>query len=140
MAFQQLDHTADIGIEVRADSVEALFGDALQGMIDCITDVAKVDSRLARDITVEAADLEGLMVEWLTECVYCFEVEDLLLKDARVELDHGVDTWRLAARVQGEKFDATRHQIKVPIKGVTYHQLAVEKKKRGWFARVIFDI
>ena len=140
MAFQSLDHTADIGIEVRAASAEELFSEALRGMTDCVTDLAKVENRLARDVAVEAAELDALMVEWLSEGVYRLEVEDLLLKDATVELDRSAEGWKLVARVKGETFDSTRHPLKVPIKGVTYHQLVVEQREQGWFARVIFDI
>ena len=140
MAFQPLDHTADIGIEVHADSAEELFSEALRGMTDCVTDLAKVEGRLARDVAVEAADLDALMVEWLSESVYRFEVEDLLLRDAKVELNQSAEGWKLVARVIGETFDSSRHPLKVPIKGVTYHQLVVRKKTQGWFARVIFDI
>jgi SHS2 domain-containing protein len=41
---------------------------------------------------------------------------------------------------RGEKFDARRHQAKLLVKAVTYHQLVLEQTPSGWRAQVYVDI
>jgi SHS2 domain-containing protein len=36
--------------------------------------------------------------------------------------------------------DRTRHQLRLMVKAVTYHQLALERTPQGWHARVYVDI
>jgi SHS2 domain-containing protein len=46
----------------------------------------------------------------------------------------------LKALARGEIFDPSRHRFKTEIKGVTYHQVEVRQKDRGWEGRVVFDL
>jgi SHS2 domain-containing protein len=40
----------------------------------------------------------------------------------------------------GEPYDPARHEIKVEIKAVTYHQLTIKQEGGQWVGRVIVDI
>jgi SHS2 domain-containing protein len=42
--------------------------------------------------------------------------------------------------LRGEPYDPGRHEIKVEIKAVTYHQLTIKKEGDQWAGRVIVDI
>ena len=44
------------------------------------------------------------------------------------------------ANLSGETYDATRHEIKIEVKAVTYHQLQIARETDHWTARVILDI
>ena len=140
MTYRLIEHTADTGLEVEAESLDELFVEALRGMTDCITELEQVAPKTRRRIGVRAADLGQLLVEWLSEVVYVFEVEDLLSSQAEVEIQESEAGFELEATVAGEPFDPDRHPVKIAIKAVTYHQLAVEQTANGWRARVIFDI
>ena len=140
MSYRVLDHTADLGLEITATDLEGLFAGALMGLTDCVTERSKVGEELERTLAVEARDLELLMVAWLEEAVYRFEVDGLVFRRAEVRVAAREGGWELQARVAGQRFDPRRLPLKVPIKGVTYHQLRVEEREDGWTARVIFDI
>jgi SHS2 domain-containing protein len=47
---------------------------------------------------------------------------------------------RLLATITGEPLDPARHTIERVAKAVTYHQLTVEERKDGWYARVYIDL
>ncbi len=103
-------------------------------MVD-LTEVEETEDNL---IEVKAGDLEELLVEWLNELIYQFEVNELLLKRFNIiHLDS--ENKKLEAKVYGEKLDLSRHQIEEQIKACTYHQLQI-KKNQIWTARVIFDV
>lgn len=140
MTYRLIEHTADTGLEIEARTLDELFVDALRGLTDCITELEKVAPIKRRRLEVRAGDLERLLVEWLSEAVYLFEVEDLLLRRAEVEIEESKAGFELEAAVAGEPFDPDRHPVKIALKAVTYHQLVVEEVPGGWRARVIFDI
>ena len=140
MAYRLLEHTADLGIEVSAGTLEELFIESLRAMTDCITRLDRVGVDVTRELALVAGDLEQLMVNWLTEAIYLHETEGLVLADGDVEIERSGDGWSLTGRVSGEPFDLARHGLKVLIKAVTFHQLEVQQRDEGWTARVIFDI
>lgn len=135
--FEVLDHTADIGLIVYGEDLKALFENAGEAFFHLLTDLRKVRLRTERRIEIGKENLERLMVDWLTELIYLHEVENLLLKKFRVE---SVGENGLRARVKGEPFQEGIHVMKTGVKAVTYHQIEVREEKKGWRARVIFDL
>lgn len=146
MTIRFLDHTADVGAEIEAVSLDELFAEAARALLETIVDPAAVRASLHRDFELSAPDLETLFVDWLGELVYVFEVDRQLFRDAAVTVTEaeGPETgrgWRLAAVARGEPYDPDRHPIRVLVKAVTHHQLAVGCGDDGtWHVRVIFDI
>ncbi len=140
MPYRPLDHTADLGVEVWAGSLEELFGESLRALTDCITEVERVEPRRAWPVRLAAPDLEQLLVEWLSEALYLFDARDLLASGARLEITAGGERCELEGELLGEPRDARRHPLKVPLKAVTYHGLEVVRAGGGWRATLIFDI
>lgn len=142
MAYDFLDHTADVAVELTAESREKLFAEALSAFTDTVTEVDQVHADREHAIEVAADSLEELMVEWLSELVYRFDVDGMLFSEVSeltIEESAG-GGFLLTASAHGEPYDEERHPLKVEVKGVTYHELEVEKTDGGWRGRVIFDI
>ena len=141
MTYEFLDHTADVAVELRARTREGLFAEALRAFTDTVTDLDTVDPAEGHDLEVEAVSLEELLVEWLGELVYRFDVDGLLFSEVDgVRIDETGDGLRLTGRARGEPYDEERHPLEVEVKGVTYHGLEVEREEDGWRAQVLFDI
>lgn len=140
MRIEPIDHTADVGVEVEAASLDELFAGAAFALTDVLTDAAAVAPARTVEVVLEAADRELLMVEWLEELVYLYDTEALLVGRAEVEVDDGAAGAALRATLRGERLDPDRHTVKVAVKGVTYHGLEVGRRGGRWRARVIFDI
>jgi SHS2 domain-containing protein len=136
-AFEVVEHTADIGIRVRATDLPNLFVTAAQGLTSLITEPATVNPTETREIRLEAEDRESLLVEWLNELIYLTEAQGIVF--AQYEIDEMSDT-TLSGRASGEPIDIKKHAPKIHVKACTYHELKVEKTAFGWFAQVIFDI
>jgi SHS2 domain-containing protein len=133
---EALDHAADVGILVTADSLPDLFDRAAAGMMALLrADAAPADGEtIERDIALSADDPAELLVQWLRELLYLRQVHGLEYRDARIESLSGQ---RVCARVRGT-LDARPPMRE--IKGVTYHALDVHRDADGWHARVIFDV
>ena len=135
--FEVLNHTADIGLIVYGENLKSLFENAGKAFFHLITDLKKVRLRTEKRIEIRKESLERLMVDWLTELLYLYEVESLLFKEFKVE---SVGEEGLRARAKGEAFQEGVHVIKTGVKAVTYHQMEVRKGKEGWRAQIIFDL
>jgi SHS2 domain-containing protein len=135
--FEILEHTADIGLRAYGQTLKEAFENAAIGMFSIITDLENVKSTLSDEIYIEAEDRESLLVEWLNELLYRFEVEYRVYK--RFDIIDWDEEHRLRAVVHGEPLDLGRHQIKTQIKACTYHMLKIERNEY-WSAQVVFDI
>lgn len=132
--FEVLDHTADALLRAYGESIEECFANAAIGMFDIIADLSTVECVGESMIIVKNDDREGLLVDFLTELIYLYEVERVLPCDVSVEMQKG----ELRATIKGEAIDPARHRIKTEIKAVTYHMLEINEEKG--FVQVLFDL
>ena len=58
----------------------------------------------------------------------------------KIQIQKNDDKINLKAIVTGENFDDKRHQLKVEIKAVTFHQIEIREVNNKYFTRIIFDI
>jgi SHS2 domain-containing protein len=146
-----LEHTADVGIEVDAPSRESLFAEAAVALCDTLTRRDRVRVSLEREVALEATDGELLLVDFLNEILFLFDVEGLLFGEAEVRIDdQGGSRVALCAVLRGERYDTERHPLRSLVKAVTYHGLEIRREAaddRGrpgdgarWRARVLFDL
>jgi SHS2 domain-containing protein len=136
--YDVVDVTADVAIRARGSSLGQLFANSAWGMFDLICDSATVEPRRTWEVEVMAEDLEGLMVDLLTDMLVLFETDGMLLTSVEVDVAPVDADWRAVAKVRGEPYNGERHQLLHDIKAVTYHTLEV-RPDEGW-ARVLFDI
>ena len=140
MAYHFLEHTADLGIEASAASLEELFVECLRAQTDCLTRLHRVEEKDSREIELVSPCLSELLVDFLSEAIYLYETAGLVLANAKLEVTEIEGGWSLSGVVAGEEFDLPRHGLKTLLKAVTYHELSVRRYRSGWTARVIFDI
>ncbi len=134
--FEILNHTADAGIIAYGASMNEAFANAAKGLFSLITELDDVEEAIYRDIELTAPDEESLLVEWLNELIYLFDVENILFK--RFDITELSDT-HLKARSYGHKVDSSKHKIKIGVKAATYHMLKIDKSN-GIRVQVLFDI
>jgi predicted NUDIX family NTP pyrophosphohydrolase/SHS2 domain-containing protein len=132
-----LDHTADVGFFLQANSVEELYARAAWALFATITDIARVRPSHREEVCVEAADRAALMVSWLSELNFRHATEKKLF--SRFEI-RSLSGCALKAAVYGEAIDPARHALHTEVKAVTFHDLRIEKGNDAWTAQIIFDV
>ena len=134
--FEVIDHTADVGLVAYGSDLKEAFANAAYGMFSLIAELEGVGAGFCREIDLQAPDQETLLVDWLNELLYMFDVDHVVL--SRFEITD-LNRSRLRARVFGEWIDASRHQLKGAVKAATYHLLKIEKGN-GFRIQVILDV
>jgi len=135
--YETFNHTADLGVRVFGRTSEEVFANAAYALFDLMTDLSRVEEKLSFEVQLAAQDLEELLVRWLSELLFLRESRGGLFKKFSFSQ---LSPTALQAVARGEIFEPSRHDIKMEIKAVTYHQLEVKEKNGQWEARVIFDV
>lgn len=153
-----LDHTADVGIEVEAPSLQRLLEGAAEGMTRLILGDARPLEEEERIVEAEGSDAALLLRNLLRELLFQHEargfalarcrIEDLILPESEGEGAGGdgrsqsrEPLYRVRCRAVGGGDPGPPDR---ELKGVTLHGLVAERREGDggarWFARVIFDV
>lgn len=135
MSIEELDHTADVMLRVRAPTIEALFSEAARGMFQIMYGECDGDSRTVT-FTLHAHDLEELVQEFLSELLYLSEVQEIVFCRCEV-LVAGTS---LTATVTGIPFNPEQHRGGREIKGISFSGLTIVKEHESYGMDVIFDV
>lgn len=164
--LHSLSHTADVGFEVEAASLDELFELSVGGLLACLGATAhqappgdesgggepldaKPPDRGSAEATesrmeLDRPDLERLLVAWLRELLYRATETSSVPRVASLRVAPAADgpagdgPARLEADLRWEPMEGgpTRE-----IKGITYHGLDVSRGEDDrWHARVLLDV
>jgi SHS2 domain-containing protein len=135
--YEFFEHTADLGLRVRATDLDTLFAEAARALFAAIVEDLDTVRPLQRvEVRLPADDREYLLFDWLKGLLYRFDAEHLVF--SRFEVKLGDDG--LTGTAWGEPLDRARHELSHEVKAITYHGLRVERTADGWLAEVIVDI
>lgn len=132
------DHTGDVAVVVEAANTTLLFETAAQALFGVIVDTESIEPREVVPVRIgEAADVEDLLVRFLSELLFLHDARSWLFREARVL---ALGPGSVEAEAIGEKFDPDRHAILRQVKAVTYHGLSVVATEHGVSARLVLDL
>ncbi|MEZ5359157.1 MAG: archease [Candidatus Zixiibacteriota bacterium] len=142
-AFQINDKysSADIGIDVTADSLEELFIAAAEGLTAiAISSVAGNESRQTT-VRLSADSREQLLVDWLSELIYLFDADGFVSQEFAVKIKAGEGpTVELSAEIRGRGFNPETDTARHDVKAVTYYKLAIKDDGGKMTCHVVFDL
>jgi SHS2 domain-containing protein len=139
--YEVFEHTADLGLRMRATSLNELFADAGRALVSQLANLSAVQPVSVRTIELQGDSLDYLLFDWLSELLFAFEESRLLLADFDVQVSQADGEYHLSATCRGETADVQRHELAHEVKAITYHGLFVRQNDDGsWEAEVIVDI
>lgn len=134
---EPFEHTADLGLRIRAADLDTLFAEAAEALFGVIIeDLSTIQPRQRLDVQVAGDDRAYLLFDWLRELLFRFDADHLLF--GRFEVH--VSATGLEGSAWGEPLDRSRHELDHEVKAITYHGLKVEQTTDGWLAEIIVDI
>ena len=145
--FEELEHTADLGLRVYGTTLANLLANAAEGMFGLIGN-GQFNASQMRSLTVAirvagepgerspARPNEELLYQWLKRLLREFNLHSFFPVKFEVE----VTADGCQGRLEGGTFDPAVHTFHTEIKGVTLHGLKVAKMNSGWQAEIIFDV
>lgn len=135
--YETFDHTADLGLRIRAADLHTLFAEAATALFSIIVeDLQSVRPLQQVEVRLTGTDREYLLFDWLKGLLYHFDAEHLLFSHFEVQ----VGAEGLVGTARGEPLDRDRHVLDHEVKAITYHGLSVAQTADGWQAELIVDI
>ena len=137
--FSYFDHTADVGVEVSADSLEGVFAEAGRALFNLIVTLDQLEPQETETVELEGVDEVGLLVDWLNELIFLFDARGWLFSEFEVALKRQTNGsgMRLTARCHGER--ASDRQLEMGLKSAAYHEAGISQDEI-WRARFILDV
>jgi SHS2 domain-containing protein len=134
---ETFEHTADLGLRIRAADLETLFAEAGEALMATVVENPQaIEPRQEVSFSVSGEEREYLLFDWLNALLYQFETEHQVFRSFHVVLT----PQGLEATARGEPLDPQRHGLGHEVKAITYHGLTVQATPEGWRAEVIVDI
>lgn len=138
--FRYLDHMTDVIVESWGTSLEEVFEYAALALVNTMFDINHVSLSQQIRIEVEGHDLESLLYNWLEKVLIIILVDNIIMSFFKVIISKGENTYYLTAIGKGERISLEKHNYKVEIKGVTYHEMKIEEKNDKFNAKFLLDL
>ncbi len=135
--YEIIDHTADIGIRVKGESLKDLFVNSALSLFELSSrrQYTRDKKHTVVCVSLNASNIEELYVNWLNELLSLSSVKQLIFHNIKIDI---LDDKKLEARCTGSSM--VNYKVNIEIKAATYHRLKIAKVKDGWRAEVILDV
>ena len=130
--YKEIEHTADIGLDVYAKDFSGLLYQAGSGMLHLLgIDHPEVNAE-TMDVEFSFSQLEDVLVQALSEVLFQIEANDCIYLPERVIIRD------LNACVHYVGIDSEEDLSE--IKAVTYHQMKIVNDENGLHTIIVFDV
>jgi len=136
--FEFFDHTADVGIKAYGKDLNEAFENAALAVFELMTDTSKVEPKEVREIQVEGYDIENLLYRWIESLLVYYDSELLLFSKFKVNID--INNLKLTGKAWGERFNQEKHEGRIVVKAMTYHEMSIENKGDYYVLTFVVDI
>jgi len=139
--YEFLEHVSDAYIAAYGSTLEEAFQNAAEAMFQTMIETRTVALALEDTVRAEGRDLEALLYNWLEILLLKFEIEGKVYGKFEIEkIEKRNGKFALKAAIRGELYNANKHKPKVEVKAVTYHQMEIKGRKRGYELKFILDL
>lgn len=136
-SYEFFDHTADMGIRVRAATLEGLLMPAAEGLYAAIGELVAGGDEASMQFEFQGDDPSVLLRDFLTELLILFERDQRRLVAV---VDAEFTELRLTVTAKTASVDLERSAFHREVKAITYHELNIREVPGGYKATFIVDI
>lgn len=139
-SHKYIDHTADIAVELTADSFEELIVESLKAYNESVFESIDERNDESVEINLTEQSREELLVSFLNEVNYLLTVKKWVSKSIDELLIKSEDSLFILTGNLNGSFLTNEIELKEEIKSVTYHQMEIKEEKRKLKTLIVFDI
>ena len=138
-SYKFVDHTADIAVEIKADSIEELFVESAYAFKAAVVEPDKEKGGVSYNLKLNSHSLEALLVNFLNELNFRLISKKKIFNNVNgLKIHQKNDDYSLECVLLEHNVD--EDNIKTEIKSVTYHQMEIKKINGTYSTKIIFDI
>jgi SHS2 domain-containing protein len=131
---------SDAMVEAYGRTLSEAFANSARALVNIVCDVSKID--LGKRITIKTTgfDLVSLLYNWLEKVLMALLVDNLALAKFQVMIERRKGSYYLSSACRGETFVGRKHQYKVEVKAITYHEMKVTRSKGKFVVQFLADL
>jgi protein archease len=137
--YRFLEHMTDAVIEAYGETLEEAFENAAKAINDTMINLKTVKPDRQIKITAEGRDIYSLFFDWLDKVMLLLVADGIAMSEFSVKINQNT-SYSLEGIAKGEKLDLKRHDYKVEIKAVTYHEMEITQEKGKTILRFLLDL
>jgi SHS2 domain-containing protein len=135
-SFNISSHTADVRLNINADSLTELFSGALEALCDVIKNNykdLKIPFSNEEQLVIESIDSSALLIDFLSEALTFIHRKKALFCSVEIQ---NLSSNKIEAKIFGFHIDS----FSVDVKAVTYTEANIEKVDDNYKITVVLDI
>jgi protein archease len=133
MAYEFLEHTADVRMRVTGATLERVFSDALAGLMELLRPGSPTGPAVRRPVSLSAGDATALLIDFLSLVLLGAETR-------RERYDRLVVLELTEERIEAELIGAPVAAFGDDVKAVTYHEAELRRQDGLWETVIVLDV
>ena len=124
---EYLDHMTDAYLRIRGQTMNEAFEYSAMGLVNIMYNIENVEKKQQIHIFAEGDELENLLFDWLDKILLLMLIDKVIFSKFKIEItfDESSNRYLLTGYGEGELVDISKHELKVEIKGITYHEMKI---------------
>jgi SHS2 domain-containing protein len=135
--YEYFDVAADVGVHAWGEDLGGCLRQCALGVFNLIVPAAAVRAVESREVAARGPSVEALLVNWLNECLYVYDIEGFVVQDVT---SPAVTAASAHGFLRGEPMDPARHPRGTVVKAATFQGLEVVQTPGQVSVRVILNI
>ncbi len=140
MPYEYFEVTAEVGLRAWGGSYEEAFSEGARGLFELMINTQAVQTVHTPLLQVRAESIELLFADWLNLLIVERDRSGLVFSDFKIKIIRQRDHWELSGLAGGEPLDRQRHDPRIDVKAVTYHQLRSDVRAGVFTMECVLDI
>ena len=126
-SVEYLDHMTDAYLRIRGQTMNEAFEYSAMGLVNIMYDIVNIEKKQQIPIFAEGDELENLLFDWLDKILLMMLIDKVIFSKFKIEItfDESSNRYLLTGYGEGELVDISKHELKVEIKGITYHEMKI---------------
>lgn len=142
--IEYLDHMTDAYVRCKGKTLAESFQYAARGLVNIMFDLNNTEKKRKVPVSAEGFDLENLLFDWLDKILLLLLIDKIILVEFNIDIyfNKQLNKYIVEGYGNGDSIDLRKHELKVEIKGITYHEMKIfkEKNKDEFVIEYIVDL
>ena len=141
---EYLEHMTDAHVRCKGKTLAESFQYSAKGLVNLMYDINNVEKKQKIPLFAEGFDLENLLFDWLEKILLLLLIDKIILSEFYIDIyfDKQLNKYFIEGYGEGDYIDPNKHDLKVEIKGITYHEMKIfkEEDKDEFIVEYIVDL
>ena len=140
--YEFLNHPADVWVHAWGKTFEEAIENCVYTLMETMFEGNIIENKITRDVIIEEETKGSLLVAFLSEFLYIFDTEELIINHVKINpiIRNSSGKLEIHAKCQGEVFDPSKHTPDIEVKAITYSYLEIKEEKKRTDIKIVYDI